>query len=76
MFFLFVILSNFFIIPVVKKNIRVKLGLAIPTGAPITVVKEIIGTPPVFADKQLKFYLCNQMKPHIYLIFYCLTFFL
>ena len=39
-----VISSNFLIIPVVKQKIEVKLGLAIPTRAPITVVKEIIDT--------------------------------
>ena len=45
-FFLFlVILSNFFIIPVVNENISVKIGLAIPTGDPIT---EIIGTHTTF----------------------------
>ena len=51
MFFLFflVIFSNFLTVPVVKEKIKVKLALAIPTGAPI-----ILDTP------QLKFYLYNQ----------------
>ena len=75
-FFLFlVILINVLIIPVVKEKIKVKLALAIPKGAPVTVVKEIIDTQP-FVAKQLKFYLCNQMKLHIDFISYCLIFFL
>ena len=37
-FFFLVIFNNFFIISVVKENTRVKLALAIPVGAPITVV--------------------------------------
>ena len=49
-----VILSNFLIIPVVKEKIKVKLSLAIPTGAPITVVKETIDTPPFAAEKTVK----------------------
>ena len=40
-------LSNFFTIPVVKEKIKVKLALAIPTGAPTMLVKEMIDTPPV-----------------------------
>ena len=49
-----VILSNFLIIPVVKEKIKVKLALAIPTGAPITVVKETIDAPPFVAEKTVK----------------------
>ena len=60
MLFLFVFLvvfNNFLIIPVVK----VKLALAIPTGAPITLVNEIIDTPPVVTLKTIKdLYLYNQ----------------
>ena len=55
MLFLFlVILSKLLIIPVIKLNTRVKLAFVIPTGAPITVVKEIINTPPLVADKTIK----------------------
>ena len=55
LFFLFlVILSNFLIIPIVKEKIIVKLAFAIPTGAPITVVKQIIDTPPLVANKTTK----------------------
>ena len=54
-FFLFlVILSNFFIIPVGQEKIKVKLALAIPTGAPITLVNEIIDTPLLVALKTIK----------------------
>ena len=46
--------SIFFIIPVVKENTRVKLALTIPAGAPVTLAKEIIDTPPLVADKTIK----------------------
>ena len=62
MLFLFslVIFNNCLIIPVVKERIKVKLALAIATGAPITLVNEIIDAHPVVALKKLKFYLYNQ----------------
>ena len=47
-------LSNFLIIPVTKEKIKVKLALAIPTGAPTMLVKEMIDTPPVVALKIIK----------------------
>ena len=47
-------LSNFLIIPVVREKIKVKLALAIPTGAPIILVNEIIDTPPLVALKTIK----------------------
>ena len=53
-FFFLVMFSNFLIIPVVKEKPRVKLALAIPTGAPITLVKEMICTPPLVALKTIK----------------------
>ena len=54
-FFLFlVIFSNFLTIPVVREKIKVKLALAIPTGAPIILVNEIIDTPPLVAFKTIK----------------------
>ena len=37
-------LSNFLIIPAVKEKIKVKLALAIPTGAPTMLVEEMIDT--------------------------------
>ena len=36
-------------IPVAREKIKVKLALAIPTGAPIVVVNEIIDIPAVVA---------------------------
>ena len=53
MLFLFVS-CNFLIIPVVREKIKVKLALAIPTGAPIILVNEISDTPPVVALKTIK----------------------
>ena len=53
-FFFLVIFNNFLIIPVVKEKIKVRLALAIPTGAPIIPVNEIIDTPPVVALKTIK----------------------
>ena len=51
MFFPF-IFNNFLTIPVLRKNIKVRLALAIPTGAPIILVNEIIDTPLLVALKQ------------------------
>ena len=53
-FLLLVMLSNFLIVPVVKEKIKVKLALAIPTGAPTTFVDEMMQTPPVTALKTVK----------------------
>ena len=47
-------LSNSLIIPVVKEKTKVKLALAIRTGAPTTLVNEVIDTPPVVALKTIK----------------------
>ena len=46
--------SNFLTIPVVREKIKVKLALAIPTGAPEILVNEIIDTPLVVALKAIK----------------------
>ena len=54
-FFLFlVMLSNFLTIPVVREKIKVKLALAIPTGATTALVNEMIDTPPLVALKAIK----------------------
>ena len=45
-------LSNFLIIPVVTRKIKIRLALAIPTGAPTTLTNEIIQTPPLAALKK------------------------
>ena len=66
-FFLFlVIFNNFLTIPVVIEKIKVKLALAIPTGAPTILVNEIIDTPPLVALKTNKF-LSIQSKAVTYL---------
>ena len=46
--------SNFLTIPVVREKIKVRLALAIPTGAPTILVNEIIDTPLVVALKTIK----------------------
>ena len=53
-FFFLVIFNNFLTIPVVREKIKVKIALAIPTGAPIILVNEIIDTPPLVALKRIK----------------------
>ena len=73
-FFLFlVILSNFLIIPVVKEKIKVKLALAIPTGAPTTLADKMIQIPLLFALKTIKIMSMNPMHkyPHITKLFGC-----
>ena len=50
----FGILSNFFIIPVVKGKIEVKLAPAIPIGAPTILTEEIIQTPPLAEERTIK----------------------
>ena len=61
-------------IPVVIEKIKVKLALAIPTGAPIVVVNKIIDIPPVVALKTINI-LSMQSKVVTYLIFYCMILF-
>ena len=54
-FFLFLVIFNdFLIIPVVREKIKIRLTLAIPTGAPIILVNEIIDTPLLVALKTIK----------------------
>ena len=49
-FFLFlVIFNNFLAIPVVGEKVKVRLALAIPVGAPLILVNEIIDTPLLVA---------------------------
>ena len=54
-FFLFLVVFNsfFFTIPVEIENARLKLALAIPTGAPITVANDAIEMLPVVTDKTI-----------------------
>ena len=50
-FFFLLYLVNVFTIPVVREKIRVKIALAIPTGAPARLINEQIDTPLVVALK-------------------------
>ena len=43
-FLLLIMLSKFLIILVVKEKIKVKLALAIPTGAPTTIADEMLNS--------------------------------
>ena len=53
-FFLFlVILGNILTIPVVREENKVRLALAIPTGASRILVNETIDTPPLVALKTI-----------------------
>ena len=56
MLFLFflVIFNNFLPIPFVEEKIKVKLALTTPSRTLITLVNEIIDTPPVVALKKIK----------------------
>ena len=47
-------LSNFLFIPVAREKIKVKLALAIPTGAPTTLADEMIQSPLFVALKTIK----------------------
>ena len=54
-FFLFlVIFNNFLTIPVVRENNKVRLKLAIPSGARTILVNEVIGTPLLVGFKTIK----------------------
>ena len=52
-FFLFcVVFNNFFAIPVVNENAKLKFALAIPIVAPIAVTNEVTEMLPLFQIKQ------------------------
>ena len=54
LFFVLILLSNFFTIPVDREKNKVRLALAIPTGAPAILVNEIVDTPPLVSLKTIK----------------------
>ena len=54
LFFVLILLSNFFTIPVDREKNKVRLALAIPTGAPTIVINKTTDTPPVVALKTIK----------------------
>ena len=47
-------ISDFFIIPIVREKIKVKLALAIPTGAATMLADEMIQTPLLVPLKTIK----------------------
>ena len=54
-FFLFLVAFNdFFTSPVHNENATLRLALVIPIGAPTTVAKDAIETPPLVTDKTIK----------------------
>ena len=74
-YFLFrVMLSNFFIIPVVRETIKVKLALAIAIGAPAKLTEDIIQTPPLVVPKTIKI-LSMQSNAATYLLSFLLQIF-
>ena len=68
-------LSNFLTIRAVGEKIKVKLALAIPTGAPTTLVNEMIDTLPLASLKAIKT-LSMQSKAVTYLLNFLLHNFL
>ena len=55
-FFLFhVVFNNFFTIPVVIENAKLKLAIAILAGAPITLANDAVDTFPLFSGKTIKY---------------------
>ena len=68
-------LSNFLTICAVREKIKVKLALAIPTGAPTTLVNEMIDTLPLVSLKAIKT-LSMQSKAVTYLLNFLLHNFL
>ena len=54
LFFFLVVLNTFLVIPVVREKSKVKLALAIPTGAPTILLNEQIDTLPIVALKTIK----------------------
>ena len=52
-FFYLVVCNSFFMIPVEIENVRLKLALTIPTGAPITVANDTVEMLPVVTDKTI-----------------------
>ena len=65
-FFLFpVVFHSFFTISLEIENVRLKLAIAIPTGAPITVENDAIKMVTVITDKTMT-YQNSQKKQYIY----------
>ena len=54
LFLFLVAFNNFFTSPVDNENVRLKLALVIPIGAPVAVAKDSIETTPLVTDKTIK----------------------
>ena len=52
-FLLLVVLNRFFINHVEIENVKLKVALTIPTGAPITVANDVTEMLPVVTDKTM-----------------------
>ena len=71
LFLSLVVFNNFFTRPVHNENARLRLALVIPIGAPITVAKDAIETPPLATDKTIKG-LSKLSKKGMYLLSFLL----
>ena len=56
------VLNNFLTIPVAREKIKLKLAIAIPTGAPKTLAKERIDLLRLLHFEQLRSCPCNQKQ--------------
>ena len=61
-----VVVIIFFRVPVTIKNEKLKLAIAIPTGAPIIVSNNAIEVPSSVAENQLNTYQSSQKKQYVY----------
>ena len=65
-FLFFVIFNSFCAIPVQVENVRLKIALVIPAGAPMTVTKYAIENYPLLQIKQLMTSQISQKKQYVY----------
>ena len=70
LFLFLVVFNNFFTSPAHNEFARLRLALVIPIGAPVTVVKDPIETPPIVTDKMKD--LSKESKKEIYLLSFSL----
>ena len=61
-----VVVIIFFRVPVTIKNAKLKLAIAIPTGALIIVSNNAIEVPSSVAENQLNTYQSSQKKQYVY----------
>ena len=54
-FFFLIVFKNFLKVPLPTENNKLALALAIPTGATMALVNEVIEATPLSADKSIKF---------------------